>query len=660
MMIIRNIARRLCPARFHYVYLIGIIFACAACQFLSTNVVTAAGLSDYSVYLTARPEVITADSGSSTTISAEVRDSDGHLVPDGTVVDFAASLGRVDQKARTSNGVARARMQSSLTTGISLVTAAVQGSRGVAEVRVEVLPAGTKTETLSGLTISTTSGQLLYDPERRVIDCVGGVAIKMGKLEISAFYAAMDIGRRTMRLRAGSDAKLVILKRGGISVQASEVLLDMTKMTALLFRNGEQGTRRQLVSLRDLKVREEQDARSVLAPLPPVSGVFLIGAKKIIIKPGKEVKLINATFFLEGEATVSMPFYRIPLGGGGGRTFTYGSEGLRADIPIYLGLDESSSNAIRIRRQEQSGWGYYGGSKRWETDFVRDYDFEGGSSGQVAIRRLGASDWGLRWTGRTDYGQGLESYIYLDTPSHSDVYGNFDLSQSKEKYTASFSFRGSKQSAGRSTHYTGISYQLRPTPISGQTLTMSMSGRSFYDSSSMAVARHLGGAVNVQLYAGPYKTFGGTDLSAQMSVGNVWGGSNPGRSTYGNLGLYRDLGRSTTLGVNYNYSWDDVLGGGTYDSVSADLYVAPVSGLSMHFSVIKGLQEATTSSFGNLSYRIARDWDFRALATMQNYSGFSYTDAQLGIVRTLGSQEARLFYSKSRKRMLFEFSAAGL
>jgi len=619
------------------------------------------GLADYTVYLTARPDVITADAGSSTTINAEVRDSEGNLAPNGTVVDFSASLGRIDQRAVTSNGVGRARMQSSLTTGVSMITAAVQGSRGVAEVKVEVLAAGTKTETLTGITISTKNGQLLIDPERKIADCVGGVTIKIGSLEMSSFYAVMDISKRTMRLRAGTEGNPVIIKRGNTVIKASEALIDLNKMTALLFSTGDEGARRQLISLRDLKPREETDARSVQPPSPPVTGVFLIGAKKIIIKPGKEIKLISATFFLEGDSTVSIPFYKLALSGsGGGKTFTYGSEGLRADIPIYLGLDESSSSAVRIRRQEQSGWGYYGGSKRWETDLVREYDLDSGSSGQVAIRRVGSSDWGLRWNGRTDFGQGLESYIYLDSPSHSDFYGNFDLSQSKEKYTATFTFRGSKQSDGLSTHYEGVSYQMRPIPISGPTFTMSMSGRGFYDSSSSAIARHLGGAANLQLYAGPYKTFTGFDLSAQTSLGNVWGGPSPGRSAFGNIGLYRDLGRSATFGVNYNYSWDGVVGGGTYDTVSADIYLVPVVGMSTHFSVIKGLRGGTTSSFGNLSYRLSRNWEFRAISTWQNYSGYSYNDAQLGIVRTMGSQEARIFYSKSRARLLFEFSAAGL
>lgn len=654
------ISRRFRPARFHYFYYTLISIAAFLLLFVPNSSTISNGLNEYTVYLTARPDVITAETGSSTTITIEVRDSDGHSPPNGTVVDLSASLGRIDPRAILSNGVARARMASPLSTGVSLITAAVKGSRGVAETRVEVLPAGTKLERMSSLTISTDKGQLLYDSERYIVDGVGGVEISLGGLKIKSFYAIIDIYKKSIRVKAANEGNPVTLQRGNDTIIASEALLDLNKMTGLLFSSNENAPRRQMISLRDLKPRDELDPRSLQGPVQPVSGVFLIGAKKIIAKPGKEIKLINATFYLEGDKTMTLPFYRVPLSAAGGRSFTYGSEGIRADIPIYLGLNESSSTALRFRRQEQQGWGYYGGSKRWETDLIRDYDMENGASGQVAIRRIGTADWGLRWTGRNDFGNGLESYVYIDTPSHSDVYANFDLSKTADKYTSSFTLRANKMSASKSSYYTSTSYQMRPFQLGAKTLTMSLSGRGFYDSGLSAVGNHLGASTNVQFYAGPFSVMSKTDMSAQVSLGNVWGGANPGKSVYGNVGLYRDFGPKANLGINYNYTWDDTDNGGTFDYISADLYLSPFPRISTRFNVIKGLKQSSTSSFGNLSYQVAPNWEFRALATWQTYSDYSYTDAQVGIVRTLRNQEARLFYSKSRKRMLFEFAAAGL
>lgn len=655
-----EMTRRLSPARFPFIHAIYAVILCAVLVFACRLSGIGDSLAEYTVHLTARPDVITADAGSSTTVSAEVRNIDGKAAPDGTIVDFSASLGRIDTRVRTSNGVARARMQSTLSSGISTVTAAVQGSRAVAEMRVEVLPAGTRAEALSSITVSTKKGQLLYDPERKLVDGVGGVELRIGDITISSFYLTMDVGRRTLRLRAAPDRQQVIIKRGESSFQAVEAVVDLSRMSALLFDQTELGPVRQFISLRDFKPREESQIKAI-PPMPePVAGAFLLGASQIIIRPDKEVKLVKAVVYLEGDKTVTVPFYRIPIGGGGsGRTFAYGSEGLRADIPIYLALDESTTTAVRIRRQEQSGWGYYGGSKSWETDLVRDYDYENGNSGQFAIRKVGTTDWGFRWNNRTDFGGGLDSYFYLDSPSHSDIYGNFDLTRTADRYTSSFNFRASKQSSGNGYHYSSVNYQLRPFALAGRSLMMSMSSRAFYDSSVAALNNHMGAGANLQLYAGPYKTLG-SDVSAQISLGNVWGGARPGKSVYGNLGVYKSLGLSTTIGMNYNYSWDSTQGGGTYDSVSADLYLAPLRNMSTHFSVIRGLREGTTSSFANLTYRINSQFDFRALATLQDYAGYSYTDAQFGLVRSLGNQEARLFYSKSRKRMLFEFSAAGL
>src|SRR5512145_3257951 len=80
---------------------------------------------DYSMWLRAQPQAIVADSNSSTTITAEVRDSSGHAVPDGTVVDFNTSLGIIERSARTAAGVARVRLTSVATTGTALVSAVV-------------------------------------------------------------------------------------------------------------------------------------------------------------------------------------------------------------------------------------------------------------------------------------------------------------------------------------------------------------------------------------------------------------------------------------------------------------------------------------------------------------------------------------------------------
>ena len=619
------------------------------------------GLNEYSISLSARPDVITADTSSYTTISAEVKKEDGNSAPDGTVVEFSTNLGRIENRVTTVNGIARARFQSEITSGMAMITAAVSGSRGVATINVDVLPQGTKLESTASITIESKE-MLLYDPERKLVDGIGGVTINIGKLQLSGYSALFDIGRKSIRIKSGGREKDIKIKKDKIEITGSEAIIDLNKMTAIYFGSSEEGAKRNYISLRDLKDRDEKDARAIAAPAEPVSGVILIGADKIIIKMGKEVKLINAVFFLEGDKTIKMPYYKMSLkSGGASRSFTYGSEGLRADIPIYLGLDETSSTAVKIRRQEQSGWGYYGGSKRWETDLVKEYDQDNGASGSVIVKRVGSSDWGLNWSGRNEFDDGIETYTYIDTPSHQNVYGNFDINKTADTYSASFSFRGAKVSNGRSYTYSGINYQMKPIKIGSPLFTYSLSGRGFYDSNYKAVNQHLGGAGGLQLYCGPFDIIGGISLNTQGSIKKTWGGSTPGTDAYSNASLSKDISNNARINVNYNYSWNNTdTEEITYDTLSSDLYLTLIPGLITNFSIIKGLRQGTTSSFSNFTYTLSKEWYLKGISTWQKYTGYSYTDYQIGVVRTLGNQEARLFYSKSRDRFLFEFSAAGL
>jgi hypothetical protein len=81
--------------------------------------------------LTANPDFIPNNGGISV-LSAFVIEPAGTTVPDGTIVQFFTTLGRIDpQEARTKNGVARANLISDSRSGTANVTA-VSGGAAVA------------------------------------------------------------------------------------------------------------------------------------------------------------------------------------------------------------------------------------------------------------------------------------------------------------------------------------------------------------------------------------------------------------------------------------------------------------------------------------------------------------------------------------------------
>lgn len=78
--------------------------------------------------MTANPEFIPAHGGVSV-ISVLVVEPTGTVVPDGTVVQFFTTLGRIDEQGRTNDGVARVNLLATGLSGPAAVTA-VSGGEG--------------------------------------------------------------------------------------------------------------------------------------------------------------------------------------------------------------------------------------------------------------------------------------------------------------------------------------------------------------------------------------------------------------------------------------------------------------------------------------------------------------------------------------------------
>ena len=122
--------------------------------------------------------------------------------------------------------------------------------------------------------------------------------------------------------------------------------------------------------------------------------------------------------------------------------------------------------------------------------------------------------------------------------------------------------------------------------------------------------------------------------------------------------MYSELRGGARAGVNYNYSWADGRDRFTAETLSADLFMTGRSRWGARLSAIRGIRDNSISSFGELGYNLARDWSLSALTTRQRFTGATYSDVQIALVRALGVSEARLMWSKARDRFLFEFSSS--
>src|SRR5687768_4123119 len=90
------------------------------------------------IKLTTYPAISVADARSTVTVTAEVRDLNGRLVPNGTQVLFEASMGNFREGlVSTVNGFARATLVSGSTAGIATVTASAIALNAKSTVEIE-------------------------------------------------------------------------------------------------------------------------------------------------------------------------------------------------------------------------------------------------------------------------------------------------------------------------------------------------------------------------------------------------------------------------------------------------------------------------------------------------------------------------------------------
>lgn len=617
---------------------------------------------NYSMWLTAHPQAIIADSHSATTITAELRDSSGRAVPDGTIVEFTTSLGIIERRATTTAGVARVRLESGNTAGTALISAVSAEGSAVAQLRVDFLEPGTELFDESFIAISSKK-HLGYDADSQVVDSAGGVTITHRGLTIDAEEAQIDLKTNILRAKAKMGGQDIVIRRGDKTLLAGALFYDLTAMRGVILTPAADGAKRMLFRGRDLFVEpctDEQD--TVNFDIKPITeSKMFIKCRSCIIRPGEEIKFKRAVYYVNGERLLSVPLQVVQLRSGTtgtGQFLTYGTEGVRLNIPFYYSLTPTGTGAVRLKHSEPTGWGSYSDRAGWQVDIDQEYNV-GASEGLFSVNRVTSSDWGIRWNHRVEFANDSQVYTYFDFPSHRDLYGTVDYTRFLGDYTFALSLRGNKLRNAEGRYLSNAYIQSRAKPLLGDAVSYAFTARLSYAGGPIGSGDRLGTGLGLQFYSKPLRFGTSTNVSTSLTLSRDWGGSNAGTSVYANVGLYRMLGNVGNLNLNYSYSWADTTYGYNAQRISADLSLRPSQKWYANLYSIYGLNDQSLSTFGDLSYSFMRDWRIGFLSTYQKMPYFDYSDFEIVLAKALGRQEARLTWSQSRKKLRLEFTAAG-
>ncbi len=619
-----------------------------------------AALGSYSLWLTANPQAIVADSHSAATITAELRDSAGRAVPDGTVVDFTTSLGIIERRARTTAGVARVRLETGNVAGTALVSAVSSDGGAVAQLRVDFLEPGTELFDESFIVVDSKK-HVGYDVDAQIVDSAGGVTITHRGLTITAEEAQINLKTNILRAKARMGGDDIVIKRGDKKLAASALFYDLTGMRGVLLSPAADGANRMLFRGRDLHTEADSNPEDKVDfdYKPITEAKMFIKCRSCIIRPGEQIKFKRAVYYVDNEKFLSVPLQVVGLRdqtAGMGQMLTYGTEGLRLNVPFYYSLTPSGTGAVRLKHSEPTGWGNYSDRAGWQVDVDQEYNI-GASQGLLNVNRVTSKDWGIRWNHRVEFANDSQIYTYLDYPSHRDLYGTLDYSRFLGDYTLSMNLRGNKLRDADGRYSASTYLQSRAQPLISNAVSYAFTTRLSYDSGFSSQGGSLGTGLGLQLYGKPLQFGPSTSFNTSVTAARDWGGANAGTSVYANAGLFHTLGNIGQLSLNYSYSWANSAYGYSAQRISADLSLRPSQKWTTSLYSTYGLDDHSMSAFADLSYTFLPTYRLGVLGTYQKLPYFTYSDYEVMLGKIIGRQEVRLTWSQSRKRLRLEFAA---
>lgn len=163
-----------------------------------------------SIRVSLQPAVLLADGQSRATVVAEVRDSRGNRVPDGTPVRFTTTAGTIEAVALTVAGTARATITAAAIPDTAQISVVAEGASAAARLpMVSEMP-----DLKGGRTIVRVEGRYVaYDEHGRILEAVDDARLLYRGLTITARRLQVDLNSDT--LRADGDVQVESRKRRG-------------------------------------------------------------------------------------------------------------------------------------------------------------------------------------------------------------------------------------------------------------------------------------------------------------------------------------------------------------------------------------------------------------------------------------------------------------
>ncbi len=621
------------------------------------------------------PQMMVADGRSTSTITAEVRDGNGRLVPDGTQVLFYTTLGSFRENVvSTVDGLAQAILVSSGVPGLSTVTANALTYNTTATLVYEFVADKSQLSSASDFVEIVAPGYLKYSMDDRVLEASEsnqGVSFRYRNLVVDADDMQYDVAsqelvakKARMRMGKGFDRQFSVLRydlrqRQGTGITTIEEMVEdeLRQRTAVVSING------------DTLAPLDGPSDATLFEFKPIwDAPQLVSGDKAVVYQGREIYFYKASVHIDGKRVLQMPLLQVNLDG---RAALFTEEVLQVNYnqvslsyPYYLSLKPGETSLLRLR----SG-GQYGRTTTSQSGIFLDYELNWNkgddSRGNFTLGGLGRSDWGIG----AHHWQRLDSqttgYVQVDLPAHRSIFGSASVNRQFDGFTATLS--GNMTSTLRDVHYrtqqASLVVESNPIKLGSLPFQMHIGLTASESSRETDLARGSQSSYGVRLRnkMQPQRIGPHTMLNATASVGKVAGrNSLSGLTTHATLMLTQQLGARSSVTLTYDYAEDGfsnlVIG---RHRLSAQGFMHS-GNASVSLFASKSLDLDRVSYWGDAGYRFHRDWRLAASYTLDQYLGNRYRDYALMLGYRIGERELGLAWSARTKRIGVQFLGATL
>ncbi|MGQ9488556.1 MAG: invasin domain 3-containing protein [Armatimonadota bacterium] len=620
----------------------------------------------YSIKLSVSPSILLSDGKSVALVSAEVRDDRGSLVPDGTQVQFSASLGILrDTVVSTSAGIARTQLTSATLPGVATITATIPGASAFEEIRVTFTDDPEMLRQRVNLYLFASPQYLAYSADWRCVEALSAeqkAEVVIGNLRLQA---------RSYQYRLDEDlliAQEAVLTRGKRTLTAEKLRYypRRDEGQAVLVENGQV---REVVFKGPLWEQEPVIAsRTDAYTYTDLSASeLLFVADSVVLLPGERIQFRRAKLYVAGQKLLSVPMYDLSFRSGdalGQQIVGVNSGGLTVDLPFYYMVSPQAVGALRVRHAQRVGRAVYAIRPGWSLDLEHNYSRPGVMEGAFALTSLTRGDWGLRWNHAQWFSQSASTHLYVDVPAHRNLYASGGLSYGFGGGRIGLNLSGGQNLSG--TRYRDLRSDLyvESNPLKmGSLLKMTVSTTFTSRVSEFANQRVRTDGVGLRsrLYTTPLRLVGFT-VNPSLMASYLWGNSRTtGGSLLATVSASRGLWDGALLSLTYDYTHDRLVQTAGYGRHRLSGMFAWSAGQRLNLSLVgtRILDHDSFTLFADASYRLSGLWRIGANLSYNRFQGTRYNDVEFSIGYRLGIRELLLTWSSLTRRWQVDLIAAG-